>query len=332
MTLAATYVLPLRWTQPRSLDELSAYLAQAGAWVDEVLGVDGAPHDRFVEHAKAWLDLPGVRVLRPDPDLRGLNGKVNGVVSGIRHADHERVVIADDDVRYEEATLDRVVGLLDAADAVRPQNYFDPLPWHARLDTGRTLLNRAIGADFPGTLGVRRSTVLRAGGYDGDVLFENLELLRTVEAVGGTVVAPLDCYVRRLPPTTDHFLNQRVRQAYDDLTRPAHLAAALCVLPLITPGRWPAALAVATASAGLAELGRRRAGGRAVFPATSSLLAPVWVAERAVCSWIALGLWATRYGCPYAGTRFLRAATPVRRLRALYSAGATGSEVMSASG
>ncbi|MDQ3898491.1 MAG: glycosyltransferase, partial [Actinomycetota bacterium] len=284
MTLAATYVLPLRWTDARPLDDLTAYLAGVGGWVDEVLVVDGSPHDRFVDHAKAWLDLPGVRILRPDPDLRGRNGKVNGVVTGLRHAGHERVVIADDDVRYDRAALARVVTLLDGADAVRPQNYFDPLPWHARLDTGRTLLNRAFGADFPGTLGVRRSTVLRAGGYDGDVLFENLELLRTVEAVGGTVVAPLDCHVRRLPPSTEHFLNQRVRQAYDDVSRPAHLAAALSVIPLVAVRGWRAGTAVAAAAAGLAEYGRRRAGGRSVFPATSSLLAPIWVAERAVCS------------------------------------------------
>jgi hypothetical protein len=178
--------------------------------------------------------------------------------------------------------------------------------------------------------------VLAAGGYDGDVLFENLELLRTVEALGGRVVAPLDCYVRRLPPSTDHFLSQRVRQAYDDLARPLHLAAALAVAPVAgraaIAGRWASVGAGAAATMGLAEWGRRRAGGRRVFPASSSLLAPVWVAERAVCSWVALLLWASRRGCPYAGARFLRAATPVRRLRGRYSAGTTGSEVMSARG
>jgi hypothetical protein len=64
----------------------------------------------------------------------------------------------------------------------------------------------------------------------------------------------------------------------------------------------------------VAEVGRRRAGGRERFPATSSLLAPAWLAERAVCSWLALARRATG-GCPYAGVRFLRAATPPRRLR-----------------
>jgi hypothetical protein len=78
-------------------------------------------------------------------------GKVAGVTTGVRRAGFEAVVIADDDVRYEHATLQRLVEYLDDHDLVRPQNFFDPLPWHARWDTARTLLNRAFGADYPGT-------------------------------------------------------------------------------------------------------------------------------------------------------------------------------------
>jgi len=39
----------------------------------------------------------------------------------------------------------------------------------------------------------------------------------------------------------------------------------------------------------LAEAGRRRAGGRAGFPATAALWAPGWLAERSLCVWPALG-------------------------------------------
>jgi hypothetical protein len=76
-----------------------------------------------------------------------------------------RELIADDDVRYDAAGLDRMRALLDGADLVRPQNYFHPLPWHARWDTARTLLNRSLGGDYPGTFGVRLSTFRRMGGY-----------------------------------------------------------------------------------------------------------------------------------------------------------------------
>jgi hypothetical protein len=325
--LDATYVLPLRWPDDQPLDEMSEYLCGLARWIDEVLVVDGSAPSVFARHSEAWAGLRSVKVLPVDLDLDGRYGKVNGVVTGLRHASHDRVVIADDDVRYDPGSLRRVVGLLDEADAVRPQNWFRPLPWHALLDTGRTLLNRAIGADFPGTLAVRRSLVLQAGGYDGDVLFENLELLRTVEALGGTVVTPLDCYVRRLPPTTRHFLTQRVRQAYDEVARPGYMATELSIAPIaalaVRRRRLRELGAAVLAVMAIAEWGRRRAGGRRVFPVASSLLAPVWVAERALCSWVALAYWVSRRGCPYGDSRLLKAANPPRVLRARYSSGQT---------
>ena len=313
--LDASYVLPLRWTDDGDFDDLTAYL-QVLATRMEVIVVDGSPAERFAAHHRAWAAFSFH--MPPDPRFGFLNGKVNGVLTGITQAGHEAVVVADDDVRYRWDELEQVVAALAEADVVRPQNYFYPLPWHARWDTARILLNRATGGDFPGTLGVRRSTLLGLGGYDGDVLFENLELMRTVEAAGGVVRHLPGCLVRRLPPTTSHFVHQRVRQAYDEWARPARMVAGLGLLPSVA---WMAArrrlapLAVGTAgTVAIAEVGRRRAGGRARFPATSSLLAPAWVAERAVCSWLALARRATG-GCPYAGQRFLRAATPVRTLR-----------------
>ena len=317
--LDASYVLPLRWTDDGPLDDLSAYLRTLATRM-EVIVVDGSPPERFADHHRAWAGF--CSHLPPDPELRFLNGKVNGVLTGLHQAGHEAVVVADDDVRYRWEELEHVVSALDSADVVRPQNYFSPLPWHARLDTARILLNRATGGDFPGTLGVRRSTLVKLGGYDGDVLFENLELMRTVEAAGGVVRHEPGCLVGRLPPTTSHFLGQRVRQAYDEWARPARMVTGLALLPSVAwlaTRRRLAPLAVGTAATvAIAEAGRRRAGGRSRFPATSSLLAPAWVAERAVCSWLALARRATG-GCPYAGTRFVRAATPTRRLRRMAS-------------
>ena len=313
--LDATYVLPLRWIDEGPFDDLTAYLRTLTAWM-EVIVVDGSPPERFADHHRAWEGL-AIHV-SPDPRFRFLNGKVNGVLTGMHLAGHEAVVVADDDVRYDREGLERVIASLDHADVVRPQNYFWPLPWHARWDTARIILNRAVGGDFPGTLGVRRSTLLRTGGYDGDVLFENLELMRTVEASGGVVLHDPGCLVRRLPPTARHFAGQRVRQAYDEWARPARMAASLAILPAVTSlvarRRWGPLVAGAAATVATAEAGRRRAGGRSRFPASSALLAPAWLAERAVWAWLAVGRRATG-GCPHAGARFLRAATPVRELR-----------------
>jgi hypothetical protein len=239
------------------------------------------------------------------------------VLTGLAAARTDKVVIADDDVRYDAASLRRVVELLDRADVAIPQNHFDPRPWHARWDTGRTLLNRAVGFDWPGTLGVRRAALEPSGGYDGDVLFENLELVRTVRANGGRAVVAADCYVRRRPPTTRHFWSQRVRQAYDEFARPHRLVAALAVLPVGGSLVWrrPRRVGpIVAAPIALAAWGRHRHGGSRVFPRSAVALAPVWVLERAVCSWVALA-WRCRGGCPYAGQRVARAAHSVRALR-----------------
>ena len=312
------YVLPLRWTDDDGLDELTEYLA----WLGErgrVIVVDGSPDLVFARHEAAWSSLASH--VRPDP-IRGLNGKVPSVLTGMRLATAERVVIADDDVRYDDTSLTAVLSMLDEADLVGPQNVFRPLPWHARWDTGRTLLNRAFGADYPGTFAVRRSTFIAAGGYSPDVLFENLELMRTIEAVGGTVHRPRGVYVLRQPPTARHFVKQRVRQAYDDQAQPVRLVALLSLGPtvayLLGSRRYAAVGAGALASVAVAELGRRRDGGRAVFPPSSAGFAPLWLAERSVCVWLALGVRLTRGGVKYRDYRVKIAAHSSRWLRKSY--------------
>jgi hypothetical protein len=314
-----SYVLPIRTATPVP-HELVDYLRSLPSFVEPIV-VDGSELTVFRDlHARCG---PGIRHVGLDRDLlRCANGKVAGVITGVRLASCEKVVIADDDVRYDEAALLALSRALDRADVVRPQNYFDPLPWHACLDTARTLLNRVTGGDWPGTLGVRRSLLLRTNGYDGDVMFENLELVRTVTAAGGRQAGPLDLYVRRLPPEATHFWSQRVRQAYDELARPVRLAAWLAVLPLagvLLAWRGPLALAGAAAAAIVAaEAGRRRAGGDRVFPAAASLAAPLWLLERGVCAWIAVGVRIVLGGIPYRGRILKKAANSSRQLRRLH--------------
>jgi hypothetical protein len=307
--LAAEYVLPLA---AEAVDaELLAYLRALAREID-VTVVDGSPEPVRAALADA---LPAeVRHIPPER-WPGANGKVAGVMTGVRASRHDRVVIADDDVRYDHDGLAEVVRLLDTAEVVRPQNVFDPLPWHARWDTARSLVNRAFGSDYPGTLGIRATALLDAGGYDGDALFENLELIRTLVARGGREARADGLRVRRLPPTARHFVGQRVRQAYDDFAQPPRLVAELLLAPLLLaaarrPGRL---VALVVASVAVAEVGRRRAGGRDLFPATAALWAPAWVLERSVCVWIAL-LHRVAGGMPYRGRRLRLAAHPVRRL------------------
>ena len=155
-------------------------------------------------------------------------------------------------------------------------------------------------------------------GYDGSVMFENLELVRTVLAAGGREACRLDLYVRRLPPSTAHFWSQRVRQAYDEFARPIRLAAWLAVLPtsvclaVIDP---LTLVAVAFAIVVAAEIGRRRSRGTGVFPAVASWAAPLWVCERAICAWLAVLARAMWGGIPYHGQIIERAANSGRVIR-----------------
>jgi hypothetical protein len=312
-----TYVLPIRRTGFVSDDELCAYL-DALARLLPVIVVDGSPAEIFARHAATWPR--SIMHVPVDEDRRiDLNGKVAGVVTGLRRVRTAKAVIADDDVRYEPFALRRIAALLDHADVVRPQNVFVPAPWHAVIDTGRTLIARATGGDWPGTLGVRMDVYRRVGGYDGDVLFENLELVRTLRAAGGRERVAFDLFVARRPPSAQHYLRQRVRQAYDELARPGRLAAQLAVAPLLVLGTYRfgarAPLALAVGAIVLAETGRRRGAGARVFSPLASALAPAWVLERAVTSWIALALRGARGGVRYSHGTLRVAANPERLLR-----------------
>ena len=316
MTSSLEYVLPLKWADDDGLVELSRYLGEVVRHA-RVTVVDGSTPVARARHEAAFPRE--VNVIAADPEL-ALNGKVAGVLTAIPTLRGEKVVIADDDVRYTGTTLARMSVALEDFDVVRPQNHFvtadqASLPWHARWDTARSLLNRVFGSDYPGTLGVRLEYL--AGGYDGNLLFENLELIRTVRARGGRELAANDLFIARRPPTTRAFLNQRVRQAYDSFCQPVRLTAELAVLPAaaILALRRPSWLLASLAGTVLmAEFGRRRSNGGRVFPRTAALWAPLWVAERGLCIWLAL-LERARGGVRYHDARLLTAAHSLRTLK-----------------
>jgi hypothetical protein len=166
---------------------------------------------------------------------------------------------------------------------------------------------------------VRRPVLDQTGGYDGNVLFENLELIRTIEAAGGRVMNAPDFFVRRLPPSTRHFWSQRLRQAYDDFALPVRMAVWLTLAPMGTVlwvrHRRGALAAGAAASMVVAEIGRWRADGRRVFPIWASLMAPAWLSERAVCAWLAVGTRLVFGGVVYNGTVVRCASHSRHRLR-----------------
>lgn len=96
--LDASYVLPI--AAPASeVRALRGYLLRLSRIVDDVVVVDGSPEDVFGVHARAWAGH--VRHMRPQ--MRTGNGKVGGVMTGVQEARHDRIIVADDDVRYRRA-------------------------------------------------------------------------------------------------------------------------------------------------------------------------------------------------------------------------------------
>jgi hypothetical protein len=306
-----TYVLPLKSREPIE-PETARYMSWLGRRLDQVIVVDGSDPGIY-ETTKECLRGTGVQHVRPLEGFAFTNGKVGGVHTGLALARNEHVIVADDDIRYETESLTQVDRRLAQADLVWPQCYFEPRPWHARWDTARSLMNRAVHHDYPGTVGVRSTAFVEVGGYEGDVLFENLQLLRAFRRAGRTVDIASDLYVRRKPPGVSVFLSQRVRQAYDSLASPARFAAELAILPLTVGGcltkRWGPLIAGATSAVVAAEVGRRRFGGRSVYRATDPLWTPMWLIERGLCSWIALGNRVLRGGIRYSDAKIRDAAT-----------------------
>ena len=310
----ATYLLPMRWADASEIKALAEYLRSLPLL--EIIVVDASDEAVFAGMESA---LAGCAIhVRPHPHISGSNGKARGVLTGLELASCDKVIVADDDVRYDTRSLDAVLERLDHNDCVRPQNFFAPPRWHAVYDGARSLINRAIDGDWPGTVAFRRAALPR--GYNADVLFENFELVQTIRRNGGTQCTARDVFVRRLPPSTAHFWSQRVRQAYDEFARPIRMLAALCIVPFFvyaaTTGQyWPAA-AIALLAMATAGIGWLRQGAFRYFSPLSVLCAPFWVVERGLCAWLALYTRVRHGGVRYAGTVVRRAASrgeePVR--------------------
>ncbi len=278
----------------------------------DVTVVDGSEPAEADRHRAAIT--PQVRIIPPSGE--GQNGKVLGALTGVYASRHDVVVLADDDVRHDRESIGALMGALESADIVRPQNVFTSWPWHARWDTGRSLLARAVGADWPGTFAVRVGAIHAMGGWDPDVLFENLEMVRTAKAAGCRVANRPDIVVGRVPPTAGQFWSQRLRQAYDDWAQPGRLAGELAILPttVLLARRQPAALVTtAVAAVAVAGVGRRRFR-KLPTPPDVPLWAVIWLGERGVLVWVAL-LTRARGGVRYHDQRLHRAAHSPGALR-----------------
>jgi hypothetical protein len=299
-----TYLLPIRRStfNPTEIAEIRDYVETLRPAVGEILIVDGSPREVFQAHASVWG--PVARHVRADNRYGYLNGKVNGIHTGLAVSEYDKTVVADDDIRFTPGDIARMDEALDRWEVVRPQNYlgFAPaaphqLPWWALLEAGRMLMNRGWlkTGDYPGTCGFRKSTFRRVGPYDGDVLFDNEEIIRHFASSGASVFYATDFFILKRPPTLKKWWEQRPRQAYEDFVMRFKTALSLVLIPSLIlslaighPAVFAAILlTMAALSWIIAARGRR---GRAAdfFSRSAVLAAPVWVLERAASVWVAV--------------------------------------------
>ena len=265
-------------TSPDDLRSFAAYLSDLAVAGCEVIVVDNTPAFARNRRVFRWV---GRHVGAADPIRVALDA-----------ASCEKVIVANEWVRHDAATIVALCALLDVHEIVEPQDYCDPLPWWGGIDTGRILVHRAVEPlpDHGATLGFRRAAV--RGLHDG--LDEHDEFVRRLQAQGAVVHSAPELFVRREPPGIGAWLRERARQADDDFALPLKTAFFFALLPvamLLTAfggiplaGGYAGTLVVASLALAL----RGRAGAAAVFPFRACLYAPLWLLERSVSVYWAL--------------------------------------------
>jgi hypothetical protein len=182
------------------------------------------------------------------------------------------------------------------------------------MEGARMLINRATlrAADYPGTCAFRRAALLACGPYDGDVLFDNEEIIRHFAQHGCAIAFANDLFVRKRPPTLNKWIEQRPRQAYEDFGMRAKTTLFFGLPPLLLAaallfglrGIFGFIILISLGAIFLAWRGWMRGRAAEFFPLHCCFFAPLWVLERTLSTYWALYWFLTLGGYPF-GERIL---------------------------
>lgn len=275
------------------LRDLASYLSTLSIADCEVIVVDGSPSPVFESNRRIlrWV----ARHVAARPRHRNFSGGIDAVRTAVEISNCDKVIVADENVRYEADAIDGVCELLDLHEVVEPQDYFEPLPWWSGIEAGRMLVHRGVEPlpDHGATFGIRKTIVRGLRGVDvawssGD------DPVRRLASQGAEVFSACEVFVRRLPPPLDDWLRERPRQADDDFAMPVKTAFFFALLPMAAllafagGMRLAGGYAGAIAFASMALALRGRGGARTFFPLRACLCAPLWVLERSISVYWAL--------------------------------------------
>ena len=278
-----TYVVALS-PATRSLDlrPFAEYLSTLGVAGCEVVVLDAS--DAVDEHR---------RILRWVARHVSVHEPIDVVRTAAHVASCEKIIIADEHVRYNVADLTELCAMLDAHEVVEAQDYLEPMPWWGGIDAGRMLVHRGIDPhpDRGATFGFRRSVVRGLRGFDAT---GSTDPVRLFALHGAEVVGATELFVRRCPRQLGEWLRERPREAGLDFDIPAKAAFFFALIPmavlltLMGGGRIAIGYTAAVAFASIVVAVRGRIGAGAFFPLRACLYAPLWVLERSVSVYWAL--------------------------------------------
>jgi hypothetical protein len=154
--------------------------------------------------------------------------------------------------------------------------------------------------------------MLNIGHYDGDVLFDNEEIIRHFAYHGCTIAFANDLFVEKRSPLFRKWIEQRPRQAYEDFGLRSKTALFLILIPLLFlaglfyggKGVGVYLATVSFLSFSLALRGRLRGRAAEFFPLQCCFFAPLWILERTLSTYAALYWYFRRGGYPF-GDRLL---------------------------
>jgi hypothetical protein len=275
------------------LRDLASYLSTISVADCEVIVVDGSPSPIF-ESNRAILRWVS-RHVAARPRHRNFTGGIDSVRTAVDVSGCDKIIIADENVRYHPDAIESVCDLLDLHEVVEPQDYFEPLPWWSGIEAGRMLVHRGVEPlpDHGATFGIRRSSIRGLRGVD--IAWSNGEdAVRRLASQGAEVFSACEIFVRRLPPPLDHWLRELPRQADDDFAMPVKTAFFFALLPIAIVLSALGGIRLAGGYASAIALGsmvlavRGRSGAATFFPLRACLCAPIWVFERSLSVYWAL--------------------------------------------
>jgi len=275
------------------LRDLASYLSTLAVADYEVIVVDGSAAPVFERNRRVLRWVASHVAARPRHRL--FSGGIDAVRAAADVSNCDKVIVADENVRYDADAIESICDLLDLHEVVEPQDYFEPLPWWSGIEAARMLVHRGVEPlpDHGATFGIRKSSVRGLRGVD--VAWSNGEdAVRRLASQGAEVFSACDVFVRRLPPPLDDWLRDRPRQADDDFAMPVKTAFFFALLPMAILLAIFGGIRLAGGYAGAIAFGsmvlalRGRGGAATFFPLRACLCAPLWVLERSVSVYWAL--------------------------------------------